>query len=574
MKTKRTGSMQRRAMNQVWNAAGRYDCEAPFLAFKPDGSPDFYLNTVIGLAIRWLDTEALNAFFASYAHSARARALDMLVWLGIEQCLYEKEIPERPMLAHMRRQYAESFFKEEETLSRQEMMAHNPRVYEQMRFRWGEVRGDRPFLMTPGAKRLFEKLQIPGSCDTKELIEQLKNILIDEFRFRDFRLGAHEGIPVSAQLSQILRNVMRRDARMQDSLIVRGSGTSAEQRASFLSTRELARGKEDEEYIRTCFGECLYDQSQMTVLENALCTGAHESCRLWYAKGETLPDEMKHKEAKLLAADIRKQHEKNTAFYQRSSVMIAAGIRQLTAQLDALLSTFLEPLPERAREGTLDAARAYRMKLLDDPYVFTHPGDEVENNLSVDILLDASSSRASAQEIIAAQAYVLARSLTRCHVPVQVEAFRSVKGFTVLQLLKSYEDADCNRIFRYYAAGWNRDGLALGALEKLTEKGAEKKLLLVLTDAHPNDSQKMPPEEGSVFAREYDGFAAVNDTIEAVGSLREKQFMVGAIFTGKTSYLENLHAIYGRYYVRIRKTEQLAVGAGTLLAQMLRELKN
>ncbi|MBR0093215.1 MAG: hypothetical protein IJP92_16130 [Lachnospiraceae bacterium] len=575
MKAKRIGSEQRRAMNQIWNAAGRYDFDAPFMAFRPDGSADFYFNTVIGLTEKWLGAEALTTFFASYAHSPRAEHYDTLLWLGIEHCLYEKEIGERPMLASLRRAYAEQFMQQEQTLSRQEMMAQMPRVYEQQQIRWGEVL-ERPVRAVGSAAKLAEALRIPGSVETKELIDRLKLILVDYFRFRGFRLTEHDGIPISAQLGSLLRNVMRRDSKQHDSLVVRGVGTSAESRAPFGSTRQLAKSEEDEDYIRNCFGGCLYDASQMQLLENALCTDAHEECRLWYAPAEPdpVPEELLHKEAKQLAADIKKQHARNVAFYNKSSVLIAAGIRALSAQLDAILSTYLQPLPERSRAGDLTASKAYRLKLLHDPYVFTRPGDEVENNLSVDILLDASSSRASAQEIIAAQAYILAKSLIRCHVPVQVSAFRSVKGFTVTQRLKSYTETDVNRIFRYYASGWNRDGLAVRAVEKLTEKGGEKKLLLVLTDAHPNDSQKMPPEEGSIFTREYDSVAAVDDTIEAVRELREKGIMIGAIFTGKTSYLENLHAIYGKYYVRIRKTEQLAVGAGTLLTQMLRELRN
>ncbi|MBR0091409.1 MAG: hypothetical protein IJP92_06900 [Lachnospiraceae bacterium] len=569
------GSEQRRAMNLIWNAAGRYDFDVPFMAFQPDGRADFYFNSVIGLSEKWLDADQLNTFFSSYAHSVHAEAYDALLWLGVENCLYEKELPERPMLTRMRGGFAERFFLEEQTLSRQEMMAHNPRVYEQQQARWAFVTGRKPSAMTPGAKRLREALLIPGSAGTKELVTRLQDILIEFFRFRGFRLSdAPEGFAISASLGEIVRNFMRRDSKQHDSLIVRGTGTAADVRAPLGSRMTLQRSAEDADYIRSCFGPCLYDDMMMRTLETGLCTGAHEDCRLWYAAGEPVPDEMAHKEAVQLANDVKKQQAKNVAFYNRSSALIAAGVRALSAQIDAILSTFLQPLPERARAGDLNASKAYRLKLVHDPYVFTHPGDEVENNLSVDILLDASSSRATAQEIIAAQAFILAKSLMRCHVPVQISSFRSIKGYTVLERMKSYADADLTRIFRYYAAGWNRDGLAMRAIGKLMEGASEKRVLLVLTDAHPNDAMKMPPEEGSFFTREYDGIAAVNDTIDAVKALKEEGVMTGAIFTGKTSYLENLHAIYGKHYVRIRKTEQLAVAAGALFTSMLREIGN
>jgi hypothetical protein len=39
-------AMQRRAANQIWNAAGAYDFEPIFLAQHTDGSPALYLNCV------------------------------------------------------------------------------------------------------------------------------------------------------------------------------------------------------------------------------------------------------------------------------------------------------------------------------------------------------------------------------------------------------------------------------------------------------------------------------------------------------------------------------------------------
>lgn len=561
----------------VWNAAGSYDIDPPFLAYLADGSPDFYFNTLIGLSEKWMEWDLLEQFFRSYAHSARAADFDALIWLAMESLLYEKEVRERPMMEAMRRDYAERFFKEEQTLSRQEMMAHAPRVYEQSRIRWGAVLEKKALPMTPGAKRLRDALILPADTDTKTFVTHMQDVLAKEFRFRDFRLKEEaEGIAIGKDLGAILRNVMRRDSRQRDSLIVRHTGMDggARDRAPFGSRRILEKTAEDEDYIRDCFGESILDAAQVTQIENELCTGDHALCRLWYAGTKQAQGEVRHKEAQLLAKEIEKQYEKNVAFYNRSSVLIAAGIRSLSAQLDAILSTYLQPLPERARAGDLDGARAYRMRLLKDPYVFTHPGDEVENNLSVDLLLDASSSRAPVQEIIAGQAYILAKSLMRCHIPVQITSFRSVRGYTVLQQMKTYREKELTGLFRYYAAGWNRDGLALRAVKKLTEGGGEKKLLLVLTDAHPVDSQQMPPEEGSVFTREYDNLAAVQDTIEAVRALREDDFMVGAIFTGINTFLENVRAIYGKYMVRVRKTEQLAQGAGALLTSMLDELRN
>ena len=42
-------AQQRRAVNLIWAAAGEYGFEPKFLAMKTDGTPDFYMNFVIGL---------------------------------------------------------------------------------------------------------------------------------------------------------------------------------------------------------------------------------------------------------------------------------------------------------------------------------------------------------------------------------------------------------------------------------------------------------------------------------------------------------------------------------------------
>ena len=80
----------------------------------------------------------------------------------------------------------------------------------------------------------------------------------------------------------------------------------------------------------------------------------------------------------------------------------------------------------------------------------------------MDLLLDGSASRLHCQETIAAQGYILARNLAACGIPVRVSSFCSLRGYTVVRILKDFSEKNAARkIFNYFAAGWNRDGLAL-----------------------------------------------------------------------------------------------------------------
>jgi nitric oxide reductase activation protein len=195
--------------------------------------------------------------------------------------------------------------------------------------------------------------------------------------------------------------------------------------------------------------------------------------------------------------------------------------------------------------------------------------------LCVDVLLDASASRVENQSEIAIQGYMLAKALEKLHLPVSVSCFHSLRSYTVLDQLKSYEDHDARKIFRYSAAGWNRDGLCLRLLkERIRKDDGHQHLVIVMTDAHPSDSTDMPPEEGSIFKRQYDGYAALQDTRNAVQELREGHIMVGAVFTGVAARLCNVSVIYGKEYIRVRKIQELSLGFCSLIQMMLREIRD
>ena len=56
----------------------------------------------------------------------------------------------------------------------------------------------------------------------------------------------------------------------------------------------------------------------------------------------------------------------------------------------------------------------------------------------------------------------MAQSLAACGIPVRVSSFSSLRGYTVLRVLKGFADKNLQNINRYFASGWNRDGLACG----------------------------------------------------------------------------------------------------------------
>ena len=132
--------------------------------------------------------------------------------------------------------------------------------------------------------------------------------------------------------------------------------------------------------------------------------------------------------------------------------------------------------------------------------------EEEQPSFSVDLVLDASASCMDYQETLAAQSYVIAQSLQKCRIPVQVTSFSSLRSYTVIHRFIRYNETDKNtNLFRYFAAGWNRDGLALRAIHQLMEEepAAPNRIAIIFTDASPNDDRKIPAslEHGFALSR-------------------------------------------------------------------------
>ena len=56
----------RRAYNQIWNGAGRYDIRPEQAAFDAEGDADLYMNTVMGLAYGQYDFARFQPMLHSF----------------------------------------------------------------------------------------------------------------------------------------------------------------------------------------------------------------------------------------------------------------------------------------------------------------------------------------------------------------------------------------------------------------------------------------------------------------------------------------------------------------------------
>ena len=318
--------------------------------------------------------------------------------------------------------------------------------------------------------------------------------------------------------------------------------------------------------------------------------------------------------------DSAQQALANRRFFESEGELARSLVRRLSARLELTLSDLRENVAVHAPVGRLDPVRAWRMPVVHDPDVFEKQRPEREMPLDVTLLLDASASRMQMQEQLAAEAWILAEALKNCHVPAAVWNFRSLRGYTVLEKMKDFSERDCAHLFHFYAAGWNRDGLGLRlAAEELLhgsgrsfaashvpdssrtgdgDTGARirggsecrtadarirdaaaaghsngrKHILIVLTDASPDDSTRLSACEKYPFGSAYEGRPAVDDAADAIAEMRAQGILVYGLFLGRTENLGNLSLMYGHHQVRIHDISQLARAADEIFTKAVEEL--
>ena len=548
---------------------------------RSDGQPDLYMNCVIGLVHKWFGEDLSKKLFASWAGDAHQAMYDDLAWLALENAVYEKELPERPALAELRQAHAAAFFASEYQLSRQEWMAKNQLVYALQSARWKAVLEQKPPVLAPWEKGLSAALACPGTLSGEELTEAVRTAFRKYLRFDG---TAHAKKPFTLHFGErwvpLLTKLFTTEMVRTDDLAIDRSAAAGENgmvRASNALRAQLESGdreNEDRDYVEGCFGRSLYPSRELALIEQRLCTGNHLGCHLWFTRGETAQGKTMRADVQHLFDQAAEQAERNRADFLKNNDLYQSSILRLTEHIRNCMQVQQQPDAVSARQGHVDSQRIWRLPLLKDGKVFLRSEEENNPGFTVDLLLDGSASRLHCQETIAAQGYILARSLATCGIPVRVSSFCSLRDYTVVRILKDFSEKNAERkIFNYFAAGWNRDGLALRMAGKLLDTApADRHLLILLTDASPDDSRKILPTGKVPLSRSYDGEAGVQDTAEEVRALRQQGVRVAAVFMGENASAPDARTIYGQDLVRIQRMDQLATAAGKLIQEEIREL--
>ena len=94
----------RRAYNQIWNGAGRYDLHPEEAAFDDQGDAELYINTIMGLAYGLYDFSRFQPMLHSFQLQQKGGLYTDVFWLGMEHAVFVRAGTTRPALAGLRRE--------------------------------------------------------------------------------------------------------------------------------------------------------------------------------------------------------------------------------------------------------------------------------------------------------------------------------------------------------------------------------------------------------------------------------------------------------------------------------------
>lgn len=559
----------RRAANIIWSFARDYSFSPDFKAFDGEGNAELYWNGIIGGARYHFDYSRIEDLFRAANDYEDADVYEGILWLVLENCVFLKELPERPVLNKLRLEYAISFtgqFTVKENiynLFEQIAYAHYLRVL------------GREEELNSYERCLLDELELPADIDTDEFIIRARAILQKWYLITcDYRKQHNRTV------ERILKRfTLRKNDREKFRKFLMGFSEHSKNAHSFSSDNinddnEISSKmslNELRQFMQFKYGKSIYSDIETADMEKKICTDAHINCHLLFTRGEKSQGKIKNGFEALQKEIEKKQVQKNITFFEANIESYRVYISKLTAKIMNTMLVYLSSCDIRSDTGILNSSTAWRAKALDDNRVFSKVERGEVGNIGIDILLDASTSQKYRQEIVSSQGYIISQSLKNCNIPYRIMSFCSMTGFTIIKVFKDYYEHTSNKgIFEYVANGCNRDGLAIAAVRHLcSSSGFEHKILVIVSDAKPVDVVKT--QFAGEFLR-YENTAGITNTAVEVRKAKAEGISVICLFTGEDEDIPAAKTIYGQDFARVKDLSELTETFGKLLHNQIKNI--
>ena len=576
-----TTEQNKRALNIIWNASDDYSIDSEYKVYDENGEAELYFNYIIGAVHKYCDYSLLNSFFNYLKTDREHKFYEKLFWIGLEHYTFNKGKNERPVLISLRRNYAKKVLRGETEVSDDNLLnvikdAHFRRVLRE------------PFEISGNALNILNALEFHDSLNTEEIILKMNEIIKVYFRFNYGQYEADKGSKKNKAEFQKQTEYGEEklgDAELEamSNLYLDSAETSRQVYFEELKqndkkpVRKVTIEKKDDserQYIRKYFGASIFSEQKTHSIERSLCVGNHKNTHLHFTRGELDTEFWNDVNAIYYNKSLKEQRAINLEHYNSNYIKYKNSISKLTNKIRNTMLAYFESYTGKSEAGKLYAPKIWRNIYVNDNKVFTKVFNNDIGNISVDILLDASASQHERQETIAAEGYIIAESFTQCQIPVRVYSFSSLRNYTVINLYRDYNETDKNNeIFNYKTTGCNRDGLAIRtALYMMEESNYYNKILIVLSDCKPNDTQCIPDTGIKQEQTKYAGATGIIDTAFEVKKGINNGNSILCVFTGEDEDIKTAKKIYGHNFARIFYPERFAEIVGVLMQNQLKNL--
>lgn len=553
---------ENRIYNLQWAGATSYDFDNFIIGKNIDGNPDFYLNLIIGLAVKYLGHREIENLINTWTDNHRRDKYDLGLIYILEDFAYNKELGKRPVLESLRKSYAEKFLDDKYDLQRRNLALRQNQMYRLEILRMKEILGLSPGKISKKDLRLYKNLILPEDTDGTNLEERVLNLFKTYLGYKENDI--HNKVPfLKFSFFESAGRVSLERSIMPSSFA--GKNEKSHGLRAFILDFKIKKRRESLDYIEKTFGKSLFDEKTRLGIERDLCTGGHKKSRLFYTRGITENDKDLDQELnkKTIERHLLK-FKTNQAAYTRAISLLS---KEIKLRLN-LTSSFDEDISSR---GKLVPRLAYKAEISDRAKIFKKKNLVTDPSMKVDLLVDGSASLLNKESEVAIEAYILSKSLENNSILVRVISFQTVGDFTILTILKDYDEkAEIKKIFRFKTMGWNRDGLVFRAYRAILDKDIRDTLSLILTDANPQDLKPLITK-GFRLNKTYQDQAGIEDAKKNINELRKKGLRIAAIISG--DHTDNAREIYRSDFIKIDKASSIARACGKFIKKQISSIE-
>ncbi len=554
-----------REYNIIWDFAEKYD----FIPQKSYPMDQLYKNMTRGFIIKTFDFKVLDSYFDYLmAESPFFKEFSFITNLLMEDIAYKTLAKENLVVDSLRKDFAKKVLRKYNFHEADDLPEQIEKAY------YGKIL-DKPITEGPFFRTIYRDIFEIYELDTSKLIEKLNNVFKTYFRFEKSKEN-------ESLLQEMIKDKKPKDFKnknkdaknfdFSDEFIKDQFNIGS---AEFTGNIYLEEKKQDmdrhlvllnvdkegyhgtNEFIEDFYGKSIYPEMKVKSLERKLATGIHSGKYLYFTKGVYTDSP----NAKFYKKNRDEVYEKNRDYIEKNLAINNRSIKELAQTIKNSIANYEDFSEVSKAYGIVDSTKAWKAEVLKDFNIFDNVENDDVSSFKVDLLLDSSASQHNRQEIIANQAYIIENAMDEVGIPIRVMSFSTLRDHTVFNLFRDYDEKHNNKeIYKYFASGSNRDGLAFRVLNDLIDKTKEneKHIVIILSDGRPNDEKANINTIKLLEKEQYVGDVAVKDTAKEIRNIKNEEISVLGVFTGEDKDIENGKLIYGADFCRITSLENFS----------------